>query len=55
LGWVAQAADAVRFLRGIDLDAGVTYTLSAYMKADRPRLDVFMGACGYPGSIPVSY
>ncbi len=56
--WVAQTADAVCYLRGISLDAGKTYTLSAYMKADRPWLGVVMVAGGPASpavlSVPVS-
>jgi len=47
LGWMAHTADAFQFLRGIVLDAGETYTLSAYMRSDRPHLDVIATAGGW--------
>jgi hypothetical protein len=55
-GRAVPIADAEYFLRGITLDAGRTYTLSAYMKADRPRLDVVTVAGGWEssGTFPVS-
>jgi hypothetical protein len=47
MGLANRLVDANQFLRGMALTAGKTYTLSAYMKADRPGLPVVVISGGW--------